>query len=223
MVPAMVDVLRGENLMPRLSFLAGALLMLLALPFGGAKAALIGLDSPFGPRTLIRDTDTGHDWLALTVTEGMPSRALFAALAPGGLFAGFRVADIGEVTDLVQAFIYADNPLGDYDRALEFIDLWRAGAGGSSLHGLAAPITPGEEGGTAPGTFLAFGALLIAYEDRTVYFDTQLNASGIPLDRATDPFFLVSSANAVPEPASWTLFVSAAAAALLRRKLGHPS
>lgn len=74
---------------------AGIALLLLCLA-QPAQAALIELDSSFGANTVTRDTDTGLDWLDLTISEGtLPETD--ARLAAGGDLFGWRRATTAEV------------------------------------------------------------------------------------------------------------------------------
>lgn len=68
----------------------------------GANAALISVDSGFGPDSITRDTETGLDWLDVSLTRNnLVGSSTFidvpAELGPGGLFDGFRHATVDEV------------------------------------------------------------------------------------------------------------------------------
>lgn len=79
---------------------------------GSGQANLISLDSSFGTGTITWDTDTGLEWLDLTVTTNLDYATASGLL--GTTYAGFRYASISEVRDLFDsAGIVGDAGVGD--------------------------------------------------------------------------------------------------------------
>jgi len=165
-----------------------------------AEATLIPLDSRFGPDTILRDPETGLDWLALPVpvTAGLSYNKLLAATSPGGSFAEFRLADIGELSGLLQSFGLALSSVCQgpcFARAKEFSDLF----GGKS--GRVGPIEF-----DSPEDIMSYTFHMILYSNDEVLIDSQrveIFFPDVPL-----PFFLISSPNQVPEPAVLSLVVA---------------
>ena len=58
------------------------------------------MDSEFGPGTITHDTDTGIDWLDLTLTTSRSVNDITDQLVPGGEFEGFRYATTADITTL---------------------------------------------------------------------------------------------------------------------------
>ena len=75
-----------------------AVLFALLMPVLSANAALITVDSSAGPGTAVLDTNTGKTWLKLSVTAGLTPDDVFAAMALGGRFEGFRYPAYKELT-----------------------------------------------------------------------------------------------------------------------------
>ena len=69
----------------------------------GANAAIVSLDSSFGVDTITRDTDTGLEWLDLTVTMNRTYQDVSAAFGAGQEFEGWRYASYSEVSSLLDA------------------------------------------------------------------------------------------------------------------------
>ena len=69
------------------------------------NAALINVDwQNAGDGLLVRDTETGLEWLKLTETVGRSYSQVFGQLTAGGEFAGLRFASNAEVVDLFNEF-----------------------------------------------------------------------------------------------------------------------
>jgi len=63
---------------------------------------MISEDSPYGPGTLTLDTQTGLRWLDITLSRAYGYQQVLDATAPGGYFAGYRLATQGEVLTLAE-------------------------------------------------------------------------------------------------------------------------
>jgi hypothetical protein len=75
-----------------------ALVLAFIMPLAGANAALIEIDSRFGPLTAVHETESGLDWLKLSVTQNTSINEVFAEMRPAGKFEGFRYASTAEFT-----------------------------------------------------------------------------------------------------------------------------
>lgn len=75
-----------------------SLVVLASAPF--ADAELVSMDSDYGPGTITHDTETGIDWLDLTLTTNRSVVDITAQLGPGGEFEGFRYATSADITTL---------------------------------------------------------------------------------------------------------------------------
>jgi len=84
-----------RRLLAAVVFLVGA-----GWPLAGA-AALISLDSIFGPDSVTRDSATDFEWLDLTETAGLSFLEVGALLAGDARFSGFRYATISELDTLM--------------------------------------------------------------------------------------------------------------------------
>lgn len=86
----------------------------LTLPLN-VSAAIVSLDSSFGADTITRDTETGLDWLDVTVTAGLSFNAVSAEFGAGGDYEGYRYATTAELDQLITNFGYvAVNQNCDY-------------------------------------------------------------------------------------------------------------
>lgn len=70
------------------------------------NAAIESLDSSFGTDTITRDTDTGLDWLDVTVTRGLSYNQVTAQMGAGGIYEGWRYATMAELDTLISNFGY---------------------------------------------------------------------------------------------------------------------
>ena len=85
-------------------FRASAVLLLAAVAGAGRlHAARISLDSPFGPGTLTRDTETNLEWLDIWVTAGLTTNQI-VTLKDSAL-SGFRYATYPEVSNFVSPYL----------------------------------------------------------------------------------------------------------------------
>lgn len=93
---------------------------------GAASADLIAVDSEYGPGTITRDTQTGLDWLDVTVTQNRSVTDITAELVPGGEFEGFRYATTDEIaamwTSADVAVITFEGPINGDDFYAENFD-----------------------------------------------------------------------------------------------------
>ena len=78
----------------------------LSLTPHAVNAAILSLDSSFGSDTITRDTDTGLDWLDVTVTRGLSYNQVTAELGAGGTYEGYRYATMAELDALIVNFGY---------------------------------------------------------------------------------------------------------------------
>ena len=95
------------------------ILIAAAIGTGMAHAAHISIDSVFGPDTITRDTNTGLDWLDLSVTTGLNSSQLVELLA-GSSSSGWRYATASELSEFWRPYA----PLTDVDNAQALADMW---------------------------------------------------------------------------------------------------
>lgn len=65
-----------------------------------ANAALLSVDSSFGPNTITRDTPSGLDWLDLTQSTNRSYDDVTTQFGKGGDYVGFRHATVAEVIEL---------------------------------------------------------------------------------------------------------------------------
>jgi len=91
-------------------FLATVILAL----FSGTNtsAALFEMDSDFGPDTITFDSETGFEWLDLTLTLGLSVLEVEAQLPVGGEYFGWRYATSAEIETLF--YTSADLPANEY-------------------------------------------------------------------------------------------------------------
>ena len=76
------------------------LIVVLSLALGTAPAALLTVDSDFGPATVTYDSATGLRWLDLTVTAGLSWDEVLTERATGRMFSGWRYATQFELRQL---------------------------------------------------------------------------------------------------------------------------
>lgn len=67
------------------------------VPMAAAHSALISAGSALGPDTVVQDTDSGLEWLKLSVTANLSIVQVDAELLPTGRFAGFHYASQQEL------------------------------------------------------------------------------------------------------------------------------
>lgn len=71
-----------------------------------ANADIVSIDSVFGSNTVTQDTDTGLEWLDVTVTAGMSYSSVLAEMSVGGDLDGYRYATVDELDQLIANFGY---------------------------------------------------------------------------------------------------------------------
>ncbi|MGB5749962.1 MAG: hypothetical protein WBM69_23495 [Desulfobacterales bacterium] len=60
-------------------------------------AEMVSRDSPFGPNTITYDTETGLEWLDVTVSTPYSYDEILIEIEPGGAFDGYRLATTDEI------------------------------------------------------------------------------------------------------------------------------
>lgn len=161
----------------------------LALGSQPGMAALIEIDSPFGPKSITRDTETGLEWLDLRYTTGFID-VVNQRLTSGDLV-GWRRATTAEV---VTFWAHAGIPVtgtGDspwiikdpdivaaVDALMENLGVWQAHSYADFTHGFTA------EAGDTPGMW--YSAFLARYWDAELEQFTRFAAS-IWVERVANP------------------------------------
>jgi hypothetical protein len=185
-----------------------------ALP---AHAALIPLDSSFGPHTIVRDTSSGLDWLNLSVSRNMSTGEIADDLLPGHLFDGFRYAGFSaDLCPLIQDVfskttcggVFGFVPL-DPPTIRNFINLFGPTVGSGDTASLRGLLDP-QDG-------IIFSAL---------FFGTTADADSqaVNFPRAARPeegSFLVRPSE-ISEPGSLGLMAAGLAWLGVRRRRGKP-
>ena len=88
--------------MKKLNFLFGMLLVLIIAP-GSLNADLISADDEeFGAGSITVDTDTGYEWLDVTLSVNYTWIELMDQTEEGGLFEGFQLANVSKVLELFE-------------------------------------------------------------------------------------------------------------------------
>lgn len=177
-----------------------------------SSAALISLSSSFGPNTIIRDTDTGLEWLALSVTEDLFALELLDELESGGAFASFQSATQEQFADLARFFSSTPLPLPlasgacttcDFDLTQEFIDLFQGSRGKLELQLI-------EESGVVLTDVIG-----VLVEANPLDPFPMIDVQRVTLLDQVGPFFLV---RAIAEPPLAALLAAAFAAMIFLRR-----
>lgn len=128
--------------------------VLFVLFFGfsiAANASLISLDDAgFGADSVTSDTESGLDWLDLNFSTGLSYNQLIAETSGGGMFDGFRLAEISEIQTLFDAagLPAIGSTTSDFGAVDALIDLIGSTSNqGSFLQSLGITATPGEGSG----------------------------------------------------------------------------
>lgn len=193
------------------------LLFSLLLPLLQARAALITVDSAFGPATIVRDTDNGLDWARLPVTANLSVREVLAGMAPGGRFEGFRYSNYDELFGgLIQPLFRACPPNSGscaYLAVRNFIDLF-----GGNREGFWAPYYLIEmRDGDPP--FITFDvALFELFTEPALSYGLDSGPTSEADFRFDAGHFIVRPTSQIPEPATAALFAIGAIALAGRRK-----
>ena len=61
------------------------------------EAEMVSRDSPFGPNTITYDTETGLEWLDVTISTLYSYDEILIEIGPGGAFDGYRLATTDEI------------------------------------------------------------------------------------------------------------------------------
>lgn len=88
----------------------------LSLSMASAEAALVSMDSGFGADTITHDTETGLNWLDLSVTTLTSWNDMQAMRQPGGTFADWRYATLEEIDTL-----FANAGIGFFEPTLQSV------------------------------------------------------------------------------------------------------
>lgn len=191
----------------------GLYLLCLALAVGAsaAQATLIPVQSTFGPGSLIRDTETGLEWLNLRQTVNLSYSDVQAALQSGGRFAGFRYATVSELSSAFNHY-FAQLPQLPQPSASSIETYLRQRY--IQYAGLANLFGPTEVSNIETGTpiFRLLGYLQPGYGGGIGIADVQANPNNsfidtqaVTLTDRRSPIvghFLVRGAAAVAEPAA---------------------
>lgn len=70
------------------------------------NASIVSLNSSFGSDTITRDTNSGLEWLDVTVTRGLSYGQVTAGMTAGGAYEGWRYATVAELDQLIVDFGY---------------------------------------------------------------------------------------------------------------------
>jgi hypothetical protein len=202
-----------------------AALMALMAPILSANAALISADSVAGPGSAVLDTNTGKEWLKLSVTANLTPSQVFAAMAPGGRFEGFHYAGYQELTcELLGSYAGLGCPSWVTYDVQPVWQLFQA-FGLSGRPGSRVYHTVSTFNTDIPETYI-FGSAFFYYDEpRPEFdFDTQqvlLNAARLDQPAAhwlvSDPQYVAKDATDVVEPPVIALFGLGALILALKR------
>ena len=185
---------------------------------------LIVVDDPqYGASSILQDTSTGLEWLNLNKTSNLSYNTVFSNLGPGGMFEGFRYANLDDIGTL-----FADANIPDIDQTTTanfqpVSDFMQHDIG--QLFGSAACFCEVSEAlnaqSLATGTH-SFSVL----ETHAIFSGTAIRADGQANDNVMSPYtgsFIIRDTASVPEPRSFALLIGAALGALyFRRYRGAP-
>lgn len=182
------------------------LLLAMVLSLGNARAALIEVASPLGPASAVLDTVSGLEWLKLSVTRNATIDHVFAGMAPGGTFEGFRYSTQDEFSCGLLApqtgfgcGHYGDSR--DVARVRTFLDLFGTGFSETSLYAVMSPERS-RQSGWSEGYAGVFGMIFIYYPGDAfpIYYDSQLY--GVPVNRPQTHWLVrqTQDMHELPEP-----------------------
>lgn len=188
----------------------------LAVSGSQAQATLIAEDSQFGSGSLIRDTETGFEWLNLKSTVNLSYSDVVSALQPGGAFAGFRYSTVAEVSSVFNHYMSQFPALVQSsfsDIAAYLAERYQRYAGFVNLFGPTQVLTnvPGTpnpvlivDGYTQPGYGGGIGVYYVEANPSYSYADSQ----AVTLTNRRSPVighFLLREAAPVAEPGTLLL------------------
>jgi len=183
------------------------------------NAAIISVDwQSAGDNLITRDTETGLNWLDLTVTNGMSFNTVNGQLGSGGLYEGFRYATGQEVVDLYAKFgvtltAYSPNFIaGPVDPGIVMASDFL----GTIVSEYSTDFTYGGKGMYDYGANLtvayAMGAWYFSgtsvFPSSNVYFDVNYENSLFKTDAEIQTGSFLVQQSAVPVPAAVWLFGS---------------
>ncbi len=179
------------------------------------NAAIISVDwQSAGDNLITRDTDTGLNWLDLTVTNGMSYNTVNGQLGSGGLYEGFRYATGQEVVDLYAKFgiaLVAYSPNFSYGSVDPGIVM-----AGDFLGNIAQEFSPNFTYG-GKGMYDYGGNISVAYtmgawyyspNSANFYIDVNYESWQFKTDVAPHTGSFLVQQSAVPVPAAVWLFGS---------------
>jgi len=194
------------------AFAMATILMASILTTNQASGALSLADSSLGADTIVVDSATGLDWLALSFTQGYSVDQILAATETGGSLEEFRLATRDELVTLIGSLgIPINNSCFDivcFTNGQQFVTYFQGN------EGLLAPITNSE-----PGLVELFSFRILLYPDSLeVAGDVQLVTRAPSI--GSDAFFLVAEdtpPTSIPEPNSLVILLSALTISTLYR------
>jgi hypothetical protein len=194
----------------------------LLMPLFSANASLIAVDSPAGPLTAVLDTNTGREWLKLSVTASLTPNQVFAAMEAGGRFEGFHYPGYNE---LACGLLGANAGLGCPNWVTYDVDPVWALFGTFGLSGKPDGRiyhTLSTFGMDVPELYI-FGSAFYYYDEPRPEFDFDSQQVLLNIRRLNEPatHWLVREAQYVPEPSTMVLIgIGAFGLAAQRRRSG---
>jgi len=181
-----------------------------------ASASLISEDSAFGLHTITRDTNTGLEWVDLTLTQGQSINQVLAQLGPGQHFAGFHFASEPEVAQLfldggLSSFPLGSSPTspGDLAAAQNLVSLLGETATVLQPDGTTVHFTQGFAPGTVPGVGPG-DTYFVAWQSNNTASAHFVNVDFANLDDTfsnVGTFLVRDSISGVAEPSTWAMLL----------------
>jgi hypothetical protein len=210
------------------TWLLGATL-LVGLMSGAAQATIYQTDSSFGTNTVVVDSNTGKQWLSLTLTKNMSYNDVNGQLAT--TFSGYHIASLGEVSQfIVDSGLPASSGIvaGENSVLDGFIKMWGITAiwyGGGGTENWIGAITST----VSPYAGSGYVVEAIMYEwfhwsgsSPETGWNTHVsdNQSLSTSESWYSGVALVKDSSSVPEPATLALTLAGFGLAALRRRPG---